>query len=387
MSNTRFATVALLASLPFALALACGGSGAPEGDGGVTPPPITSGELKTSVVVTGLDTPWDMAWGPDGMMWVSERGGRISRVDAATGQRTTAGQLTVTENSESGLLGIAFHPDFAAQPYVYAMHSYSAGGGIRNRLVRMRWQASSLGAPETLVDDIPGGGIHDGSRLAIGPDRLLYVTTGDAGNGANAQNKASLAGKILRLTLDGKPAPGNAFGTAVYSFGHRNPQGMVFSPTGALYITEHGPSDNDEVNLVAAGRNHGWPDVHGFCDNDGGGGGGEKAFCTANSVVEPLVTWTPTIAPSGADYYDAALIPGWRRSLLFTSLGGNSLWRLALSADGRTVTGQERLFQGRFGRLRDVLVGPRGEVYIATSNRDGRGSPAADDDRIIRIEP
>jgi glucose/arabinose dehydrogenase len=249
----------------------------------------------------------------------------------------------------------------------------------------MRWNGQSLGAPEVLLTNIPASGIHDGSRLAIGPDRFLYMTTGDASSGDLAQNKSTLAGKVLRLTLDGAPSPGNPFGSAIYSFGHRNPQGLVFhATTGALFSTEHGPSDNDEVNRIVAGANYGWPTVHGTCDDDIGS---ERPFCQANDVVEPLVTWTPTIAPAGADFYLADLIPQWKGSLLFTSLKGAALYRLTLSSDGQRVTAKETLFQGQYGRLRDVLVAPDGSVYLATSNRDGRGSPAADDDRILRIRP
>lgn len=351
-----------------------------------TPPAVTSEALRVETVVTGLATPWDLAWGPDGQIWVAERGGRISRVNPSTGQRTTAGQIPdVAESGESGLMGIAFHPDFATQPYVYAAHSYAAAGGLRNRLVRARWDGQSLGAPEVLLAGIPGGGIHDGSRLAIGPDRLLYMTTGDAASSDLAQDRSSLAGKVLRLTLAGQPAPGNPSGTAVHSLGHRNPQGLVFHPvTGALYSTEHGPNDNDEVNLIVAGRNYGWPNVHGFCDDDSGS---ERAFCQANDVVEPLAAWTPTIAPAGVDVYTADLIPEWKGSLLVTSLKGAALYRLTLSTDGQRITGRETLFQDQFGRLRDVLVAPDGVVYLATSNRDGRGNPAASDDRILRVRP
>jgi len=340
--------------------------------------------LQATTLVSGLDTPWDLVWGPDDHIWVSERGGRISRVDPQTGERTTAGQLQVRESGESGLLGIAFHPDFDASPYVYAVHSYAASGATRNQLVRMRYEAGALGTPQVLLDGIPGAGIHDGSRIVVGPDRLLYMTTGDASNPALAQDRDALAGKVLRLDLEGVPAPANPFGNATYSFGHRNPQGLVFGPAGALLSTEHGPGDNDEVNRILPARNYGWPDVHGFCDDDISND--ERVFCQANDVVEPLAAWTPTIAPCGADFYDADLVPEWRGSLLFTTLRGQALYRLALSADATQVLETERLLMGRYGRLRDVLVGPRGEIYLATSNRDGRGSPAADDDRIIRID-
>ena len=341
--------------------------------------------LRVETFVSGLDTPWDLAWGPDGAIWVTERPGTISRVDAATGAITRVGHVDVVEVSESGLMGIAFHPDFASQPYVYVTHSYRSGRDIRNRLVRMRFDGATLGEPQVLLDNIPGAGNHNGSRLAIGPDRFLYMTTGDAGRGTRAQDLSSVAGKVLRLTLDGRPAPGNPFGTLVYSYGHRNAQGIVFHPeTRVLYVAEHGPRDNDEVNRVEIGGNYGWPAVHGFCDGDTSG---EEAFCRNNDVVGPVTAWTPTVGVSGADFYDADLIPGWKGSLLVTSLRGATLFRLTLSADGREVVEREALFRGEYGRLRDVLVGPRGEVYLATSNRDGRGRPTSDDDRILRILP
>ena len=343
------------------------------------------GRLRVETLASGLDTPWDLAWGPDDFIWVTERSGTISRVDTANGGMAQVGQVDVLEVSESGLMSMAFHPDFGTQPFVYVVHSFNAAGGIRNRLVRMRYDGTALGSPEILLDNIPGAPNHNGSRLVIGTDRSLYMTTGDAQNPRLAQNRASLAGKILRLTLAGKPAPGNPFGTAIYSYGHRNPQGIAFHPeTGALYITEHGPRDNDEVNRIEMGQNYGWPNVRGFCDGDAAG---EQAFCQDHNVVEPVAAWTPTIAPSGADFYNADLIPGWKGSFLFTTLRGSALVRLTLSGDGAGVVAQEFLFQNQFGRLRDVLVGPRGEVYLATSNRDGRGSPAPDDDRILRIQP
>lgn len=369
-----------------------GGTPPPPGGGTTTPPPVGGGGTADTVVVrvrtlaAGLDTPWDIVLGPDGQLWVAERGGRISRIDPATGARTTAGTLTVTESGESGLLGIAFHPDAAqGQPFLYAMHSYTTGGAIRNRLVRMRVTNGTLGAPEPLLQDIPGGVVHDGSRVLVGPDRLLYVTTGDAGTGDLAQNRASTAGKVLRLTLDGAPAPGNTAGAA-WTLGHRNPQGLAFHPrTGLLYASEHGAADNDEINLLRAGANYGWPTVRGRCDGDAGAA--ESAFCQANAVAEPLITWTPTIAPAGLAVYDHARIPQWRNGLLLATLKDATLWRLALSADGSAITGSTPLYRRQFGRLRSILVGPNGQVYLGTSNRDGRGSPSADDDRILVLEP
>ena len=341
--------------------------------------------LRVETLVSGLHTPWDLAWGPDGALWVTERPGRISRVDVASGDLEVLAELPVTESGESGLMGMAFHPRFETEPYVFVVHSYGDESRIRNRLVRLRFDGSRLVEPETLIDEIPGRGNHDGARLAIGPDGFLYMTMGDASNQEDAQNPASLSGKILRLTLDGRPAPGNPFGSAAFSIGHRNPQGLVFqSGTARLYSAEHGPDVSDEVNLIRAGGNYGWPDVRGSCDDESVA---ETRFCRDNDTTEPLAEWTPTVGLSGLDAYDSDLIPGWRGSLLVTSLRGETLWRLMLSEEGGRVTGREMLFAGIYGRLRDVLVGPGGEFYLATSNQDGRGSPGPTDDRILRVQP
>ncbi len=381
----RFGGVRLAAVLSAALCLVSVAACDVEGGTVCCVPPPNTNQLAVTTVAGGFDTIWEVAWGPDGALWVTERPGIVSRVNPTTGAVTRAGTVAVNEIGEGGLMGLAFHPDFATQPYVYLAHTYQGADGVRNRVVRLRWNGSALGAAETLLDDLPGSSVHNGARLAVGPDRLLYVTMGDAANTALPQNRTALGGKILRMTLDGAPAPGNALGGYVHSMGHRNPQGLAFAPGGTLYATEHGPSDNDEVNRIEGGRNYGWPDVRGMCDGDAGPN--ERAFCTANNVAEPLATWTPTIAPAGMVYYDATLIPAWRGSLLFTTLKGAALRRLVLSGDGRSVTSQETLFEGTFGRLRAIAVGADGSVYLGTSNRDGRGTPGAQDDRILRVRP
>ena len=180
-------------------------------------------QLRVTPVATNFDTIWDMVWAPDGEMWVTERGGRVSRIDVSSGRVTPVGEIEVLERGESGLMGMAFHPDFPAEPWIYLVHSFGSDDDIRNRLVRVRYENGQIGSPETLIDEIRGRGNHDGSRLAIGPDRLLYMTMGDAGQRPLSQDTSSLNGKILRLTLDGKPAPGNPFDNEVWSWGHRNP--------------------------------------------------------------------------------------------------------------------------------------------------------------------
>ena len=278
-------------------------------------------------------------------------------------------------------MGIALHPDFPAVPILYAAHSYDTGGGIGNRLVRMRYENGSLGPPEILLDGLDGRRNHDGSRIAFGPDGRLYMTMGDAGNRPASQDAGSLSGKILRLTADGGPAPGNPFGDRIWSLGHRNPQGLVFHPEGMLYSTEHGAGDEDELNLIEPGGNYGWPALEGFCDTR------EEPWCAANDAVEPLWAWSPTVGIAGADVYGGDAVAGWEGDILAVSLRGASLYRVRLSADGRRAVSGETLLAGAFGRLRDVLVGPGGEIYLATSNRDGRGRPSRGDDRILRLTP
>lgn len=337
--------------------------------------------LDVETVAGDLDTVWDMTWGPGGEIWFTERGGRVSTVDPESGVVTVVGEIDVRERGEGGLMGLALHPDFPQVPWVYAAHTYDTGGGAGNRLVRMRFQDGRLETPETLLDGLAGAGNHNGSRLAIGPDRMLYMTMGDAGRRSRAQDREDLNGSILRLTLEGAPAPGNPFGNEIWTWGHRNPQGLAFQPgTGRLYAAEHGPDTDDEVNLVEAGGNYGWPEVRGYCDTPE-----EREFCRSAEVVEPVEAWTPTVGIAGADFYRGDAIPGWDGSLLVTSLRGASLFRLTLGGDGRRAVSTERLLQGELGRLRAVLVGPDGAVYLATSNRDGRGRPGAGDDRIVRL--
>ena len=269
--------------------------------GAATPLPTN---VRATTLVAGLDTPWDLVWGPDNFIWVSERGGRISRVDPRTGVRTTVGELQVRESGESGLMGIAFHPDFATTPFLYAAHSYSAAGLTRNRLVRMRYEAGALGPPQVLLDGIPGAGIHDGSRIVVGPDRLMYMTMGDASNPDLAQDRNSLAGKILRVTLDGH--------VQVHSYGHRNPQGIAWDEQGRMFATEHGPSGelglccHDELNRIEKGSFYGWPFRAGEVET-GAGQPPAEPFDAASATMNESSELEAEAAPPCDDEKMAAL--------------------------------------------------------------------------------
>ena len=342
--------------------------------------------LTAAALTTGLHVPWELLWGPDNFLWMTERNGRISRVNPTTGQVLPLLTLTdVTETGESGLLGLALHHDLlSTSPYVYVAYNYTASGALKEKLVRLTYSASAgtLGSPLVLLDNISAVPTHNGSRLLILADRTLLMTTGDAQNQPEAQNTASLNGKVLRFNLDGSiPATNPTAGSRLYTFGHRNPQGLMQVPSGKIYSSEHGANNDDEINLLEPGRNYGWPTVEGFCNLPA-----EQAFCTPNNVREPLAAYTPTLAVAGLAYYNHPAVPGWANSLLLTSLKAGSLKQLQLNAAGDQITSQADLWAGTYGRLRSVCVSPQGRVYIGTSNQDGRGTPAATDDRIIVLE-
>lgn len=369
----------------FALVVAWGSLMAlPPSSGCLKREPVPPEGVRIEVVAQGLQVPWAIDFAPDGRIFLTERPGRIRVIRGRELQPEPWAQLPVAHEGEGGLLGLALDPNFAENGFVYVYFTYREGDRVWNRIVRLTEREGRGSDPITLLDRIPGSVIHNGGRIKFGPDGKLYITTGDANRQSLAQDVMSLAGKILRLNPDGSIPADNPFpGSPVWSYGHRNPQGLAWHPTtGALFSTEHGPSGlpptccHDEVNVIEPGRNYGWPYVFGIARDP--------------RFVDPLLeSGLDTWAPSGATFYSGDRLPEeWRGRFFFAALRGQHLQRVTLRApDFRSVEQAEKLFVGDFGRLRDVVQGPDGFLYVATSNRDGRGLPRAGDDRLLRIVP
>jgi glucose/arabinose dehydrogenase len=335
----------------------------PRGDGPDDPTPGRPG-VVVDTVATGLEVPWGLGFLPDGRAVVTERDTReVLLVDPDGGDPETAGVVEqAVPEGEGGLLGVAVSPDFARDRMLY-FYATRAGDNavLRGRLGR----DDRLGPLETVLDGIPKGFIHNGGRLRFGPDGLLYVATGETGDGAQSQDRASLGGKILRITPDGDPAPGNPDpGSPVWTWGHRNVQGLTFDDDGNLWASEFGQSTYDELNLVRKGGNYGWPEVEGRGDTEG--------------FVDPRVVWsTSEASPSGIAFAEDHVWLG--------ALGGTRLWRVTIR-EGE-ASDPTPFLTGDYGRLRAVEVAPDGMLWVTTSNRDGRGAPAGDDDRILVVRP
>lgn len=329
-------------------------------------PSDTSTTTPLKILRSNLSYPWEILWGYDDHIWLTERAGKISKLNPSDGSTVfSAGIDEVEARGEGGLLGMAQDPDFLNNGFLYVVYNYIKNGNYTEKLVRLKFDNNALTQPHTLIDDIPASNIHNGSRLWIteGSNGKIFMSTGDAANSANAQAAGSRSGKILRINKDGSiPADNPIAGNLLWSFGHRNPQGMVMV-NNILFTAEHGPDVEDEVNIVQKGKNYGWPQVNGPCN------GSETSFCSANGVVEPIwSTGGSTFALSGMDYYDHDLIPEWKNCLLVASLKNTTLYVLHLNDQRTAISSSEEYFNGQFGRLRDICISPSGTVYICTSN-------------------
>lgn len=385
----RLSAVAL--TLAAAALAGCGGSGGFETSSsgpdpatasprpsGTTPAPTAPVTPAPSgpphvigTIARDLEVPWGIGFLPDGSALVTERdSGRVLQVPGSGSSgsggpgsgATEVGRIDQTRAAgESGLLGLAVSPSYADDKRVFVYTTTDAD----NRVLRMRFENGRLGRPTAILTGIPRGFIHDGGRLAFGPDGYLYVSTGETGNGALAQRESSLGGKILRITQDGEPAPGNPDpGSPVWTLGHRNVQGLAFDDAGRLWASEFGQDTWDELNLIERGTNYGWPEVEGR--------GSVARF------RNPQVVWhTDDASPSGLAFLDGRL---W-----LASLRGERVWRV--DVHGRRATDPADFFVGRYGRMRTVVVAPDGNLWVTTSNRDGRGVPAPGDDRILLVRP
>jgi glucose/arabinose dehydrogenase len=359
----------LIAVIALCLGLLCSacGVGAGTAPGGGGPPSAGASQSaapigQPSVLVRNLAAPWAIAFLPGGDALVTERdSARLLRV-TPQGEVSVAGTVPgVAPYGEGGLLGVAVSPSFDRDRLVYLYVSTATD----NRIVRFRYLDGGIGPLDPVVTGIPRAAVHNGGRLAFGPDGMLWAGTGEHAEPDLSQDRNSLGGKILRMTPDGGPAPGNPFGTLVWSYGHRNVQGLAWDEAGRLYATEFGQSRFDEVNLIERGHNYGWPVV------EGAGGGAE--------YTEPEVTWTTDQAsPSGA-----AVAAG---SLWVAALRGERLWQVPLDRTGAPGTPAAH-FPGEYGRLREVVRAPDGSLWFTTSNRDGRGQPRPGDDKILVIRP
>jgi len=381
-------------------------------------------DLEVETLVENLEIPWDIAFTGEGTLFMTERTGRVVQfdsgevsevarprdaIDAGALEPGSDDQPWWVEGGEGGTLGVAVHPSFPDESYVYVYYTASADDGRTNRVVRFDVEADDpAGTEETLVDGIPASKIHNGGRLRFGPDGYLWVTTGDANQPEKAQNPSFLGGKILRLTPDGDPAPDNpdlGGDPHVFTYGHRNPQGIDWLPDGVPIVSEHGPTKRDEVSLLVPGGNYGWAVARGGPDDDQW-----DSYAAHDEFVPPVVNTGPNRgwAPTGATFYTGSKLPAWRNRFVVGGLISQSLWVVTLTpsgSEGPPLDGEARRFdadwlhpdftatahrflQDELGRVRHVAQSPDGDLYVITSNRDGRARgqfPRENDDVLVRL--
>lgn len=355
-TTTSAATAAALTAGLLA-ATAGAGNATARGDSGIDSVPSS---IRT--VSSGWSIPWGLSWLPDGSALITERDSFKLFKLTQSGTRTSVGTVpnVVTTNGEGGLLGVAVSPNWSTDHYVYLMHSASSD----NRIVRMTYDGSSLSGYKVLVTGIAKNKYHNGGRIKFGPDGYLYATTGDAQNSSLAQDKNSLNGKVLRMTADGKAAPGNPFGNLVYSLGHRNPQGITWDAQGRLWEAEFGNSKYDELNLIESGKNYGWPTCEGNCSTSG--------------MTNPKRQWTVSEAsPSAVAYADGALY--------LAALRGERMWRIPV--DGTSAGTPVAYYNAQYGRLRTVEKVPgKNALWLSTTNADNNGGEPDGADKVFQVE-
>ncbi len=364
--------------------LACSHPPSGQGAGETATTEAGKTQFRIETVITGLEVPWSIVFVPDGRIFITERPGRVRVVENGKLRAEPLGDIQDVEPSgESGLMGLTLHPQFAQNHLLYVAYAYR-GDGKRDRVVRYRETGSALVDRQVIIEDIPAAQFHAGCRLRFGPDGKLYITTGDATDRQLAQRLDSLGGKILRLNDDGTVPPDNPFVNQpgarpeIWSYGNRNSQGIDWQPgANVMFETEHGPSGfdgpggGDEVNIIEKGKNYGWPVIHHTQTREG--------------MESPLLEYTPAVAPASGMFYRGSAFHEFRGNFFFGCLRGACIVRVVL--DGKRVVSQERLLEGSYGRIRDVAEGPDGSIYFSTSNRDGRGTPASNDDRILKMVP
>jgi len=344
--------------------------------------------LTKTELVTGIQVPWELKWGPDDHLWFTQRNGMIFRTDPNTGNTNEIldyRSVVINEDdegdgSEYGMLGMCFHPDFENTPKVYVVYNYD--DPIMERLVSFEWDGESLNNEEIILDGIEGFIYHNGSRLLMTMDEKILMSTGDVTVPQNGQKMDTYNGKYLRINLDGSIPNDNPFPDSyIYTLGHRNSQGIAYGPEGKLYISEHGTQVSDEMSILESGGNYGWANVLGFCDT-----GFEIDFCDANNVIEPIFDWSPCVAVSDMEYYNHDAIPEWKGKMMIAVLGGIGFDKvprisfMSFNEDGTEITGEEKFFED-FGRIRDVCVNPyTGSIYFATN---GPGYPGFGPNQII----
>ena len=340
--------------------------------------------FRVETVATGLQVPWGFAFLPNRNLLFTERPGSVRIIE--NGKLRAEPVYTVPDveqSSESGLMDISLHPNFSSNNFIYLAYAYDTGD-TKVKVVRYRFDGNRFLEPTVIIENIPAAPNHAGMRARFGPDGKLYVTTGDATDRNLAQQMNSLAGKTLRLNDDGTVPSDNPFlnqkdsRPEIWTLGHRNAQGLAWQPgSGLMFQTEHGPSGfdgpggGDEVNIVEQGKNYGWPTIH--------------HRETQAALEPPLLEYTPACAPASGMFYNGSAFPAFKGNFFFGCLRGTRIIRVTLN--GRNVVSQENMLDDTFGRIREMAEGPDGYIYFSTSNRDGRGRPAAEDDRIMRLVP